>query len=76
MAQYTFLTCSVPSADFLSCDSGLAYQTIEVYDQSALELALITLDLDIVGAIFGGGLTLFVTGIAAGMLVNIIKQAR
>ena len=76
MPTVNVLTCDSPSVDLTECIGPLRIQTITTFDQASLEFALITIDPDIVGAIVGGGLVLFVTGIGAGWLVNIIKQAR
>lgn len=51
---------------------------VQAYNQSAMTIQdlIINIDPAIVEAIFGGALLLFVTGLGAGWLVNIVKQAR
>jgi len=51
---------------------------VQSYNQSAMTVQdlIVNVDPAVVEAIFGAGLFLFVTGLGAGWLVNIIRQAR
>ena len=81
MAIIKTLVCAdvtVPDGAVISdCPSVSQYWLdVQLADNTFLQEALYTIDTEVVAAIFGGTLLLFVTGMGAGWLVNAIKMAR
>jgi len=59
------------------CPSGsILWQDVEIMTYQNMTDLFLTIDLETIEVIFGSSLFLFVIGIGAGWMVNIIKMAR
>ena len=74
------ITCTGTLHNLSDTDLGLAMHdliiTTTAGDTAFFQEALYNVDPATVEAIFGGGLLLFVTGLGAGWVVNVLRQAR